>query len=406
MYRETAYNDLSQNQLTGLFASENWSKLSPDQKIDACQEVENRFAAEHGVRPCTVVSQDINGATYGWQSGDTITLNSHMLENGTFQTTFIDANGNSQTRSVAVDAPGWNTLDTVFHEGTHGIQEQQGRMPDTYIDYKTDSDLYRIQSCEKEAFQAGQENTLNAIANYERESGKLDPDRDEYVMSVTQDSFTSANMRAAFNYNDPNIENTLNQVIYDRDHNIDRPNQSESYKQINQLCDKMETERMQELQSQLQANAQTQQPGENGLNDQLGKGQSQELENTSDQELEAEHEEDDLDSFEDVEEEFEDGYDEELEEDQDNGEDLDDGYNEEFEDDLDHTEGNDEELDDGFEEDIEENTTGSYDDGSEEDTAESAGETLDDGFGNEGSYDISSDSGYSSGSDNSNTYEE
>lgn len=233
----TNYENYSQSQLTALFSSDTWRSLSFSQRINACQEVENRYAAENNVQPCTIIYQPMNGACYGWQNGNTICLNSYLLQDGQFCTNFKDSAGNVQSVRTDVLAPGWNILDTVFHEGTHGIQEQSGRMPSTYISPEMDGDLYRIQGIEKEAYANGQMRTLEAMTNYEKEVGHMDSERGEYIASVKADSFQAALIDASQNYNDPNIEQTLQTVINDRENGIFRTNTSESYDAINNLCD-------------------------------------------------------------------------------------------------------------------------------------------------------------------------
>ncbi|MGN8855876.1 hypothetical protein ACTNCB_03075 [Catenibacterium mitsuokai] len=233
----TNYENYSQSQLTALFSSDTWKSLSFSQRLNACQEVENRYAAENNVHPCTITYEPMNGKEYGWQNGNTICLNSYLLQDGQFCTTFKDSNGNIQSVRTNVLAPGWNTLETVFHEGTHGIQEQSGRIPSTYISPKMDEDLYRIQGIEKEAYANGQMRTLEALSNYEKEVGHMDSEHGEYIDSVKADSFQAALIDASQNYNDPNIEQTLQTVINDRENGISRTNTSESYDAINNLCD-------------------------------------------------------------------------------------------------------------------------------------------------------------------------
>lgn len=133
--------------------------------------------------------------------------------------------------------PSWNTLDTVYHEGTHGIQEQLGQIPGTYITPNMDWELYRIQGIEKEAYAAGQSRTLQALADYEQATGKFDSARLDYFAAARNDSFQNALSDAARHYNDPNIEQTLAAVIQDREDNVVRSNASESYQAIYDLCE-------------------------------------------------------------------------------------------------------------------------------------------------------------------------
>lgn len=235
--RMTGYENLSQSQLHGLFSSETWSSLSFNERINACQEVENRYATEHNVEPCNVTHQQMDGASYGWQSGQTICLNTFLVRDGCFNVTYRDENGVAQTTQIPAMAPSWNTLDTVYHEGTHGIQEATGNMPSTYISPDMDGDLYRIQGVEKEAYAIGQSRTLDALNEVENSSGKFDIARNDYFASVKNDSFQAALQDAARHYNDPNIESTLQSVINDRDNDFVPDNPSQSYQSICTLCD-------------------------------------------------------------------------------------------------------------------------------------------------------------------------
>lgn len=234
----TGYESYSQAELHSLFSTNTWRNLDIYHRLNACQEVENRYASEHGVSACTVRTVPVDGAYYGWHRGDSIYINTHLLERGEFVASYEDVDGSTCYDSMAVPAAGWNVLDTVYHEGTHGIQAEEGRIPNTYINCSTDPDLYRIQGIEKEAFAVGQTRTLDAIHDSEQLTGELDPERNEYFDTVRSDSFDKAQANAQYHYGDANIEDTLNQVISDRDNGIIRTNQSESYESINNLCDR------------------------------------------------------------------------------------------------------------------------------------------------------------------------
>lgn len=231
------YNDLSGNDLMGLFGSDSWKSMSFEQRLSACQEVENRYAAANGVTPCRVTTEPVTGGTYGWQSGNTITLNESLLRDGCFQTEDVDENGNKVIVPLADRAPGWNILDTIFHEGTHGIQIEQGRMVDTYIQPESDRDLYRIQGIEKEAFAAGQQNTLTAIQLVQQRTGKIDPQAKAYLTSVQEDRFKTALDDAKQRYQDPYIEYTLAQVIQDRENGVQQTSPWPSYTKVSELLD-------------------------------------------------------------------------------------------------------------------------------------------------------------------------
>ena len=247
----TLYNSYTQTELHALFSSSTWGNLSFNEKLNACQEVENRYAAEYDTIPCTSTYAPMSGACYGYQNGNTICLNESMLRDGVFHTQITDENGNTIDYITPVSAPSWNTLDTVYHEGTHGIQESQGRIPSTYLDPDSDYDLYRIQGIEKEAYTAGQQRTLSALQETEIKNGQPDVSRNDYLDSIQNDSFYHALQSAAAHYEDPDIENTLAQVISDRENNITPQNPSPSYQAINSLCDSYEIHSSKDLQESL-----------------------------------------------------------------------------------------------------------------------------------------------------------
>ena len=234
---DTRYDTLTQGQLNALFSSAQWAGLSFEERLDACQEVANRYAAEHDVEPCLITHHPMEGSAYGEQFGSTIRLNTYLVRDGQFCTHFTDENGNRVESRIDALAPSWNTLDTVYHEGTHGIQTQLGQIPGTYITPNMDWDLYRIQGIEKDAYAAGQSRTLQALSDYEQATGKFDPARLDYFTSARNDSFQTALSDAARHYNDPNIEQTLATVIQDREDNVVRSNTSASYQAIYDLCE-------------------------------------------------------------------------------------------------------------------------------------------------------------------------
>lgn len=237
MAYETRYGTYSQGQLHALFSTEQWHGLTLSERLDACQEVANRYAAEYNVAPCLITHQPMEGSAYGEQSGRTICLNTYLVRDGQFCTTFTDPNGTVCERTTNVLAPGWNILDTVYHEGTHGLQTELDTMPSTYLPPDSDWDLYRIQGVEKQAYAMGQSRTLQALSDYEKSTGTLDAARGDYLASVRNDAFQTALNDAAQHYNDPDIERTLANVIQDRENNVFRSNASPSYQAIYQLCD-------------------------------------------------------------------------------------------------------------------------------------------------------------------------
>ena len=76
---ETRYDTLTQGQLNALFSSAQWAGLSFAERLDACQEVANRYAAEHDVEPCLITHHPMEGSAYGEQFGSTIRLNTYLV---------------------------------------------------------------------------------------------------------------------------------------------------------------------------------------------------------------------------------------------------------------------------------------------------------------------------------------
>lgn len=80
-YPKTIYRDYTLNELHTLFNSDNWrNHMSFSERLDACQEVENRYAAENGVPPCTVRHEPMDDVCYGEQRGSSIYLNTYLLK--------------------------------------------------------------------------------------------------------------------------------------------------------------------------------------------------------------------------------------------------------------------------------------------------------------------------------------
>ncbi len=236
----TRYAGLGDAGLLSLFSTDQWGKLSFAEKIDACQEVENRYAAAHGCEPCTVRAEPMTGATFGYQDGRSICLNESVVRDGTFLTEDVDENGATVLVPMDVRASNWQTLETVFHEGTHGLQESRGQVPGVYFDPESDYDIYRIQPIEKEAFEAGQENTLRAIAVVQGETGRLDPSAADYVEAVKAASYQASLEAAARNYGDEDIDVTVATVIQHRAYGLTMQNPTESYKALSKMLDEQE----------------------------------------------------------------------------------------------------------------------------------------------------------------------
>ncbi len=235
MILPTGFENYSRVELHSLFSSRNWENLPFHQRLRACQEVENRYAIENETSPCLVTYKQMEGPTCGVQINGTIYLNTSFLKEGVFisHDPFVPTN----VYETRVPAANWTMLDTIYHEGTHGIQEQQDRMFATYIESEMDYDLYRIQGVEKEAYEKGAKHTLAAIDEVERYTGNIDPQKETYLESIEAESYENSLNNAIRNYNDPDIENTLQEVIISKDFDYNRDNTSESFQRISEMYD-------------------------------------------------------------------------------------------------------------------------------------------------------------------------
>lgn len=225
------------------FSTENWSQMNFNERLEACRALELNYAAEKGVAPCEVTYEFMDGSTYGYQCNGRITMNAYVLDEGNFHALIRDENGLVMTDDygrpmeavVPVRGSNWATMETVYHEGTHGVQEAEDRLATTYIDSQEDYSLYRIQSCEREAFATGQLRTLEAIQQYQNSTGKMDSEAVNYARSVQANSYQQYHDEAAVRYHDTNIDQTVDQYIADQDNGVVQDNPSESYVAVAQV---------------------------------------------------------------------------------------------------------------------------------------------------------------------------
>ena len=248
----TKYASLDSPSLHCLFASDNWrNHMSYQDRLQACQEVENRLAQERGTLARAVIPKQMDGKTYGYQSGAYLVMNEHMLRDNAFPVSYKDENGTDVTHKVEIDAVSWQTLDTVYHEDWHGVQEDTNSptLMREYIDptFSGDYDLYRIQGCEKEAFAAGNDRTLEALRTVQAQTGQCDPEQAAYLAAIRAESFDEALERAAAKYDDADIEQALAQVGEDRYSGVLTPDPSEAYQRIDSVYDLQSHRQLQAL---------------------------------------------------------------------------------------------------------------------------------------------------------------
>lgn len=109
----TIPGDIRLLEMDDLF-SENWEKLTPEQRGGSLQELENRMAEIQTRTPCTM---DFVPMEMG-QSGAYIPLNNHIIINESFLL-------NGETRMEAIK--------TTIHEGRHAYQDFAIQHPETHL---------------------------------------------------------------------------------------------------------------------------------------------------------------------------------------------------------------------------------------------------------------------------------
>ena len=227
---ETRYSKLTSHELNGLFRANSWKHMDEDAKRDACQELENRLAAERGTEPRTVVSRDMDDGVYGEQSGDKIYVNRHILKDN-IQVVRSDETGEIyETHEIS---SGWYMYDTINHEDEHGAQYDRGDFQTrrSYIKYSTDRDLYRIGKDEAKAFEAGHSHTRAAIAEQVGEGGEYDEDMQYYLEDIEDDSYENALENAKWKYGE-DVEQMLSLYTEDRESGIHRDPPSGTYARL------------------------------------------------------------------------------------------------------------------------------------------------------------------------------
>lgn len=259
--------ELNSAEMHSMFRSDRWPLLSRNEKEAVCQEVINRYCSENGVEPAKLYLEEMNGSTYGYHSRGCIVLNENMVMKGIFT-----ADKNGIHYEFPVLSPGYNTLDTLYHESTHYLQEKENRASFTYMKPETDHDLYRIQANEKEAYDTAMKRTMNAINEVEEKYG-FDPSKYEYYAAIDADSFDKALSSAQKNYGCIQIEKTLNKCISDRDHGIIGDENSFDYKHVDAMFELQETrDRNRMLESLISGNRHKEEAYSNNL--QIDRSQS------------------------------------------------------------------------------------------------------------------------------------
>lgn len=223
---DTIWSAYSSEELCKAFAGNYWNNLDTDLRAELLREVEIRLAAERNSEPREIEFKDLEGFTLGYQSGDTIVINRNLVEIGAFRTEVLNKETNEvTTRYDMAEAVNWNLLATVFHEDTHGVQEDEGRGQSvrSYIEADSDYLLYRLGPDEREAFDNGQGRTAEVI-NYLRTNGIVsddeDPSMQNFMNEVMQQSTKVYEERAIQEYSDPDVIKHIDQWVNEEEQGL------------------------------------------------------------------------------------------------------------------------------------------------------------------------------------------
>ena len=156
---ETPYTKLSQNELLDKFKTENWSKMTTDERINTLQELENRYALEQN-RPVARVEAETVRSLGGSYS-----------------------NFSNVIRVNVTDLPNNNSfeqLDSYYHESRHasqyqamktgkGIDQTTRNMCKVELDcgnYAGQGDDYDMQTCEMDSNNTASQKMLEHSERY------------------------------------------------------------------------------------------------------------------------------------------------------------------------------------------------------------------------------------------------
>ena len=246
----TIFSTYSDAQLYELFSAENWhsDQMTDEQRQQALQELSDRTADANGTsRPDVELSQETDPYGAFNNSKSVISLNEDFINKGVYEDV-------ESGKSIPIKASNLHAMATVFHENEHAHQwefiqaedkegEELRRQLDmranlhNYIQPETDLDLYRIQISEREANEAGDRKTMEAMKLVaQNHDGQPDRNMKDYA-GFTDKSYQDSLANAQYRYNDSNIEQTMQRAMNDLEyHNRSIPeNLTPSYYQIRTL---------------------------------------------------------------------------------------------------------------------------------------------------------------------------
>lgn len=235
----TRYANLTDQELNMVFSTGYWERpdMGFEERLEACQELEMRLADRDGTIPRTVIGEDMPNRAYGYQQGGIIALNAHVLRDGTFRPSY-DEQRMAQADPIPVLAPNWMIYDTVCHEHQHCVQHDEGRSQGSaYIEPSSEYSLYRIQPCEREAFEAGERGTSRALADVRKVTGVKDPNQEDYYVVNSTYTYKDALRQAQEHYQDPDIQQAVDTVVNDYRDGVSRSYQTSGERAVAQVLD-------------------------------------------------------------------------------------------------------------------------------------------------------------------------
>lgn len=241
----TIYAGLSDKELYSMCRKETWSHLDEGQRQQFLQETANRFCAESGmIGSCKLVfSDELKANESGLQDGAMIYLNrSHFVDEVAVK------NYHGREVSYKLDDANMRALTTVFHECTHGWQNQiidgtiscsneervrEYKANDFTVSAVKDSNgmikpgsqylsgelqgeagyyLYYLQSTERDAFRLSEART-EYIMNYLTEKYGDEPSFQAYRKELAANGYQANVEQAKRLFQNENIEKDINRTL-------------------------------------------------------------------------------------------------------------------------------------------------------------------------------------------------
>lgn len=249
---KTGFSNLTDKQLYSFYTSEKWNELSSNAKTQLLQETANRETAAYGnTYSVEVKLANFTGALYGTQNGQTVTLNSNMVEDGKLR-------GEREGKQVEIDMndSNWKSLETVFHEVRHSWQNEvsaerikaeeglketfesnnftisdvDGKPGLQYMKGVNNFDMYRLNPTEADANIYAQNKTMSIIDGL-RNEGKTDASMEAYSNYIAKNGYDAKLAEMKSKYGE-DVDKQVEQVLKNFYNNTKEPVKEDIEKEV------------------------------------------------------------------------------------------------------------------------------------------------------------------------------